>query len=156
MSTRIEQRLNELGYPLPSAPPAVGSYIPAVQTGSLVVTSGQLPFVGKELMFTGKVGAELHEEDGANAARVCTVNALAQIKNLIGDLERVTRIVRVEGYVNSAPGFHNQPRVLNGASDLLADLFGERGRHTRVALGVNELPLNATVELVIWAEVSPG
>lgn len=153
MSDRIERRLEELGYLLSAAPAAVGAYVPALQTGNLVVTSGQLPFVGKELMFTGKVGGELHEEDGANAARICAVNALAQIKSIIGDLERVARIVRVEGYVQSAPGFNNQPRVLNAASDLLADLFGEKGRHTRVALGVNELPLNAAVELAIWAEV---
>ncbi|MBI3866738.1 MAG: RidA family protein [Planctomycetia bacterium] len=153
MST-IEAKLQEIGLPLPVAPPAVGSYIPVVRSGYLVITSGQLPFVGKEIAFKGKLGAELHEQDGWNAARLCVVNALAQIKGCVGSLEKISRIIRVEGYVHSAPGFQNQPKVLNGASELLLELFGEAGRHTRIALGVAEMPLNAAVQLCVWAEVT--
>ena len=152
MSENVEERLAELLQELPAAPAAVGFYLPVLRTGNLVVTSGQLPFVGKELAFTGKVGEHLDEEQGFHAARVCALNALAQIKAELGNLDRVRRIVRVEGYVQSAPGFHAQPAVVNGASKLLVDLFGEAGKHTRIAVGANELPLNAAVELVIWAE----
>jgi len=152
MSGQVEQRIEQLGYQLPKAPEAVGFYVPVLRTGNLVVTSGQLPFVGKELVFTGKLGAELHEDDGFNAARLCALNALAQIKACIGDLDKVTRIVRVEGYVHSAPKFRNQPQVLNGASEFLVDVLGEAGKHTRVALGVHEMPLNAAVQLALWAE----
>lgn len=154
MSGRIEAKLKELGHELPAAPAAAGFYVPVVQTGNLVVTSGQLPFVGREIPFTGKVGADLHEEDGANAARLCALNALAQIKAHLGDLDRIRRIVRVEGYVHSAPGFQKQPQVVNGASELLVALFGEVGRHTRIALGINEMPLGAAVQLALWAEVA--
>jgi len=154
MSQTIEEKLQELGYDLPAPPAAVGNYVPVLRTGNLVVTSGQLPFIGKEIVFTGKLGAELHEQQGIDAARICVVNALAQIKACIGDLQKVSRIVRVEGYVHSAPGFQHQPQVLNGASELLVELFGDAGRHTRVALGVSELPLDAAVQLAIWAEVT--
>lgn len=153
MST-IEAKLQELGLPLPQAPAPVGAYLSVVRTGNLVVTSGQLPFVGKEIAFVGKLGAELHEQDGWNAARLCVVNALAQIKACVGRLEKICRIVRVEGYVHSAHGFRNQPQVLNGASELLVELFGPAGRHTRIALGVAEMPLNAAVQLCLWAEVA--
>ena len=153
MSGRIEDKLQRLGWELPSAPPAVGLYVPVLRTGNLVITSGQLPFVGKEITFAGKLGAELHEQQGFDAARISALNALAQIKACIGDLEKVRRIVRVEGYVHSAPGFHAQPAVVNGASELLVDLFGEAGKHTRVALGVSEMPLNAAVQIALWAEV---
>lgn len=153
MST-IEQRLHDLGHPLPSPPSPVASYVAAVQTGQLVVTSGQLPFVGKELVFTGKLGHDLHEEDGQHAARLCAINALAAIKGIVGNLDRISRIVRVEGYVQSAEGFHQQPKVINGASDFLVQVFGDAGKHSRIAVGVNELPLNAAVEVSIWAEIA--
>jgi len=149
----VEQRLNDSGHPLPHAPAAVANYVPAVRTGNLVVTSGQLPVVGKEVMFTGKLGRDIHEEDGQHAARLCALNALAQIKSLVGNLDYVTRVVRVEGYVQSADGFTKQPQVVNGASDLLITAFGEKGKHTRIAVGAAELPLNAAVELVVWVEV---
>lgn len=152
--SRIAEKLKSLGHELPHAPSAVGAYVPALQTGSLVLTSGQLPFVGKELAFVGKLGHDLHEEAGADAARICAINALAAIQGLIGDLDRIRRIVRVEGYVQSAPGFTQQPRVINGASQLFNDVFGEAGRHTRIAIGASELPLNAAVELAVWAEVA--
>lgn len=150
----IESKLRDLGLELPVAPPPVGAYVPVLRTGNLVVTSGQLPFIGKQIAFEGKVGAQLHEQDGWNAARLCAVNALAQIKACIGSLDRVKRIVRVEGYVHSAPRFQGQPHVLNGASELLVELFGEAGKHTRIALGVAEMPLNAAVQLCLWAEVA--
>ena len=153
MSSAVEQRLAEHGYTLPTAPEAIGFYVPVLRTGNLVVTSGQLPMVGKEVVFKGKVGHEVHEEEAFHAARMCALNALAQIKACLGNLDRVTRIVRVEGYVQSAAGFSKQPQVINGASELLVQAFGEAGKHTRIAVGANELPLNAAVELVVWAEV---
>jgi enamine deaminase RidA (YjgF/YER057c/UK114 family) len=153
MST-IEEKLHELGLPLPTAPPPVGAYVPVLRTGNLVITSGQLPFLGKQIAFEGRLGAELHEEDGRNAARICCVNALAQIKACVGSLEKIKRIVRVEGYVHSAPGFRGQPQVLNAASELLVEVLGDAGRHTRIALGIAEMPLNAAVQLCLWAEVA--
>jgi enamine deaminase RidA (YjgF/YER057c/UK114 family) len=152
MST-IEDKLEQLGLPLPVAPPPVGAYVPVIRTGNLVVTSGQLPFIGKQIAFEGKLGAHLHEQEGWNAARICTVNALAQIKACVGSLSMIKQIVRVEGYVHSAPDFRGQPQVLNGASELLVELFGDAGRHTRIALGVAEMPLNAAVQLCLWVEV---
>ncbi|MSR58695.1 MAG: RidA family protein [Planctomycetaceae bacterium] len=151
MST-IENKLVSLGLELPVAPPPVGSYVPVLQTGKLVITSGQLPFIGRELAFAGKVGSDLDVQDGWNAARLCAVNALAQIKACLGNLDQVARVVRVEGYVNSAPGFHAQPQVVNGASELFTELFGDAGKHTRIAVGVAELPLNAAVEVAVWVE----
>jgi enamine deaminase RidA (YjgF/YER057c/UK114 family) len=153
MTSTVEQRLAQHHLMIPTAPEAVGFYVPVVKTGNMVITSGQLPMVGKELMFKGKVGKEVHEEEGFHAARMCALNALAQIKSCIGSLDKVTRIIRVEGYVQSADGFTKQPQVVNGASELLVQAFGDAGRHTRIAVGVNELPMNAAVELVVWAEV---
>lgn len=154
MSELVEQRLSQHGHQLPNAPEAVGFYVPVIRTGNLVITSGQLPIAGKELMFKGKVGGELREEQGFHAAQMCALNGLAQIKKCIGSLDRITRIVRVEGYVQSAPGFSKQAQVINGASELIVQAFGDAGMHTRIAVGSNELPLNAAVELVIWAEVA--
>ena len=153
MTSTVEQRLKQHGHEVPVAPEAIGFYVPVLRTGNLVITSGQLPLIGKELMFKGKLGTDLHEDEGANAARLCALNALAQIKSCIGSLDRVTRIVRVEGYVQSAEGFTKQPAVINGASELLVQAFGDAGKHTRIAVGANELPINAAVELVVWAEV---
>ena len=152
--SEIEHRLSKLGHVLPAAPPPVGYYVPVVRVGNLVITSGQLPFVGKELAFHGKVGGTVTIEHGQHAARLCVLNALAQIKACVGSLEKVTRIVRLEGYVHSAPGFDQQPVVLNAASEILAEAFGEAGKHTRVALGINEMPLNAPVQIALWAEVN--
>ncbi|MDX1967659.1 MAG: RidA family protein [Planctomycetaceae bacterium] len=149
----VEQRLLDHGQQVPPPPSPAGSYVPAVRTGNLVICSGQLPLMGKELMFQGKLGRDLHEEDGKHAARMCALNALAAIKGEIGDLDRIRRVVRVEGYVQSADGFTRQPQVVNGASDLLAQAFGDLGKHSRIAVGVSELPLNAAVELAVWVEV---
>lgn len=152
----IETKLIQQGHTLPHPPTPVGSYVPVLAFGNMVVTSGQLPTVGKDVMFTGKVGSALDETEGFHAARLCALNALAQIKSALGSLDRVERIVRVEGFVQSAPGFTSQPQVINGASNLLVEAFGDAGRHTRIAVGVSELPLNAAVELVIWATVKPA
>ncbi len=154
MSSLIEERLRTLGIELPDAPAAVGAYVPAVAFQNLVVTSGQLPFVGKTLAFTGKVGGNLTVEDGAKAARIAAINAVAQLKAALGSLDRVQQIVRVEGYVNSATGFHSHATVMNGASNVIAEIFGDVGRHTRIAVGASELPLDAAVEVVVWASTS--
>ena len=153
MPGTVEAKLKELGHSLPTPPEAVGSYVPAVRTGNLIVTSGQLPTIGKTLAFKGKVGKDVTEQQGSDAAVIATLNALAQIKKLAGDLDNVKQIVRVDGYVQSADGFTMQPNVMNEASELLARIFGEAGRHSRIAIGCNELPLNAAVEVGIWAEV---
>jgi len=153
MSDTPEARLAEMGIEIPSAPAAVGAYVPAIQFGNLVVTSGQLPMRDGAVAYTGKLGSDLDIETGAEAAQLCALNCLVQIKGVIGDLSRIKRIVRVEGFVNSADGFTSQPAVLNGASHFLADIFGDAGSHTRFAVGSNELPLDAAVEVAIWAEI---
>ncbi len=149
-----EDMLRRLGIALPAAPAAVGAYVPWVRTGNLIVTSGQLPWQDGKLAFTGKLGTDLGVEQGYQAARICAINAIAQLKAAVGDLEKVRQIVRLEGYVHSGPGFRDHPKVLNGASDLLNEVFGPRGRHARTALGINEMPLDAAVQLGIWAEVA--
>ena len=150
----IDQKLRELGLELPQPPAPVGFYVPVLRTGNLVVTSGQLPIKEGKVLFSGRVGSDLDIEAGQAAARLCALNALAQIKACLGTLESVTRIVRLEGFVLSASGFQSQPQVLNGASELMVQLFGEAGKHTRIAVGVSELPLNAAVQLGVWVEVS--
>jgi enamine deaminase RidA (YjgF/YER057c/UK114 family) len=148
-----ENRLRELGVELPPAPMPVGAYVAVQRTGNLVVTSGQLPWRGDKLVHAGKLGAGVTVEQGYEAARVCALNALAQLKAAVGDLDKIRQIVRLEGYVHCGPGFRQHPQVLNGASDLINAVFGDRGRHTRVALGIHEMPLDAPVQLVVWAEV---
>jgi enamine deaminase RidA (YjgF/YER057c/UK114 family) len=146
-------KLTELGLTLPTVVPPVGSYVPAVQSGSYVYTSGQLPFVDGKLPQTGKVGAEVSPEEAAGLARLCAINALAAIDALVG-LGRIVKIVKVVGFVASAPGFAGQPAVINGASDLFAAVLGEQGRHARSAVGVSELPLDSPVEVEVIAEVA--
>jgi enamine deaminase RidA (YjgF/YER057c/UK114 family) len=146
-------RLQELGIELPQPPAAIASYVPVVRTGQLAVTSGQLPLLNGALTHTGKVGAELTEQEAALAARQCALNALAHLKRELGSLDRIERIVKLDGFVQSAPGFSRQPVVINGASDLMLEIFGEAGRHSRVAVGVNELPLNAAVEVAVWVSI---
>jgi len=150
----IEARLTKLGITLPEAPAAVAAYRPWIRTGNLIFTSGQLPFRDGEIAYAGKLGAEISEEDGYQAARQAALNALAQIKSATGDLDKVRKIVRIEGYVHSAEDFRGHPQVLNGASDLIAEIFGDRGQHTRIALGINEMPLNAAVQLAMTVEVA--
>ena len=146
-------RLAELGLTLPTVAAPVASYVPAVQSGNLVYVSGQLPFVDGKLPQVGKVGAEVGVEEATGLARLCALNALAAIDALVG-LGRIVKIVKVGGFVASAPGFTGQPAVINGASDLFAAVLGEQGRHARAAVGVAELPLGAPVEVEVIAEVA--
>ena len=146
-------RLAELGIPLPPVAAPAGAYLPAVRTGSLVFTAGQLPLVDTVVAATGKVGAEIDVQTAQQLARTCALNALAAVDALVG-LDSVTRVVKVVGFVASAPGFTGQPAVLNGASDLLGDVFGAAGAHARSAVGVAELPLGAPVEVELVVEVS--
>ena len=150
----IEDHLRHLGYDLPPVARPAGSYVPAVRAGSLLFTAGQLPFKGGQLPYTGKVGRDVSVEEAKEAARLCTLNALAAVKAEAGSLDNGLRIAKVTGYVASAAGFNAQPEVLNGASDLLGDLFGERGIHARSAVGVAELPLDAPVEVELIVELS--
>ena len=146
-------RLAELGLTLPSVAPPLAAYVPAVQTGNYVYVSGQLPLVDGKLLATGKVGAEVTAEQAADLARVCALNALAAIEALVG-FGRLVKIVKLTGFVASAPGFTGQPAVVNGASNLFGDVLAEQGRHARSAVGVSELPLGAPVEVEVIAEVS--
>ena len=145
-------RLAELGIRLPPVASPVAAYVPAVRSGQLVFTSGQLPFVDGGLRRTGKVGGTVDIEDAAADAKVCVLNALAAVDELVG-LDSVARVVRVVGYVASAEGFSGQPRVVNGASELLGRVFGEAGRHARSAVGVAELPMNSPVEVELTVEL---
>jgi enamine deaminase RidA (YjgF/YER057c/UK114 family) len=148
----VADRLRELGLVLPTVAPPVAAYVPAVVSGGHVYTSGQLPFVDGALPATGKVGAEVSAEEAKGYAATCILNALAAVESQIGSLDRVTRIVKVTGFVASAPGFTGQPGVVNGASELLGELLGEAGVHARSAVGVAELPLGAPVEIELVAE----
>lgn len=152
--TSPEQRLAELGLAVPSVAAPLAAYVPAVRSGSYVYTSGQLPMVEGKLAATGKVGAEVSPEQAKELARTCTLNALAAVKAEIGDLSRVVRVVKVVGFVASAPDFTGQPGVVNGASELLGDIFGDAGVHARSAVGVTVLPLDAPVEVEVIVEVA--
>jgi enamine deaminase RidA (YjgF/YER057c/UK114 family) len=149
----VEARLAELGHTLPGVAAPVAAYVPAVRSGSFVFTSGQLPMVDGSLAATGKVGAAVSAEDAKRLAATCALNALAAIKAEIGDLDRVRRIVKVVGFVASTPDFTGQPGVVNGASDLLGDVFGDKGVHARSAVGVAVLPLDAPVEVELIVEI---
>ncbi len=152
--TSPEERLARLGITLPEAPAVVASYVPAVKSGDLLFVSGQVAFEGGALKRKGLVGREITIEDAAADARVCALNALAHIKAFTGDLSRVRRIVKLTVFVASSENFHAQPTVANGASDLLVEVFGEEGKHARSAVGVAQLPLGATVEVEVIAEIS--
>ena len=148
-----EQTLSSMGITLPQTPPAAGAYVPAVRTGNLLFLSGQLPWRDGKVAFTGKIGP--HDlSDAQEAAQLAAINALAVIKGELGSLTPVKRIVRIEVFVNSAPGFTDHAQVANGASLLLHKVFGPAGQHTRLAVGVAELPLNATVEISLIAEIA--
>ncbi|MBB2893068.1 RidA family protein [Flexivirga oryzae] len=149
----VEDRLAELGLQVPEVTKPVAAYVPALQDGNLVYTSGQLPMVDGALQATGKVGAEVAQDDAAKLAELCALNAIAAVKSIVGDLDKVTRVVKVVGFVASDPGFTAQPAVINGASELLGKAFGERGAHARSAVGVAVLPLNAPVEVEITVSV---
>lgn len=150
-----EARLKALGIKLPPPPTPVASYVPLVRTGNLVFISGQGPVVGKKATITGKLGAEITEKQGYEIARGAALNALAALRVEIGSLDRVRRVVKVVGWVNSAPGFTRQPWVINGASDLLVEVFGPAGRHARTAVSAHELPLDMPLEIDFIVEVEP-
>ncbi|HEY8837994.1 MAG TPA: RidA family protein [Dehalococcoidia bacterium] len=150
----IDDRLKELNLTLPPLPKPLASYVPAVITGNLLVISGQVPIENGKIVQPGKLGRELSVKQGQQLARLCVLNGLAAAKQALGSLDRIRRVVRVAGYVASADGFQQQPAVVNGASDLLVEIFGENGRHARVAIGVNELPLGCGVEVEFMFDVA--
>ncbi|MEM3085840.1 MAG: RidA family protein [Halobacteria archaeon] len=148
-----EKRLKELGLQLPPAPEPIAAYVPCVLTGNLLFVSAHIPKEGARMLYRGQVGADLTPEQGAEAAKVALLNALASVKKALGSLDRVKRVVKLTGFVASAPGFNDQPRVVNGASRLLIDLFGERGKHARAAVGVAELAMDSPVYIEMVLEV---
>jgi len=150
----IEKRLQELGITVPQAAKPVAAYAPAVRTGNLIFVSGQLPMVSGELKFKGILGRDIDVAQGYEAARICAINCLAAIKTIEPDLDRIVRIVKVTGFVNSIPESGDQPKVVNGASELLQSIFGEKGVHARAAIGMSGLPLGAAVEVEMIVEVS--
>lgn len=155
MARDPEARLAELGLQLPEAPAPAGSYVPATRSGNLVFTAGQLPLEGGELTLRGKVGDAVQLDAAREAARLCALNALAAAATETGGLAGISRIVKVTGYVASAPGFNDQPQVLNRASELLGEVLGDAGLHARSAVGVAELPMDAPVEVELVIEASP-
>jgi enamine deaminase RidA (YjgF/YER057c/UK114 family) len=151
--SQIEQKIIELGFSLPETAKPLAAYIPAVQTGNLVFTSGQLPMIEGSLAETGKVGGSVSPERAKELATVCALNALAAVKSVIGDLDKIKRVVKVVGFVSSTPEFSGQPGVVNGASEFLGAVFGDKGIHARSAVGVAVLPLDAPVEIELIVEV---
>jgi len=151
--SKIEEKLNSLGIQLPEPAKPLAAYIPAKQTGNLVFTAGQLPIVEGTLVATGLLGRDIDVEEAKAAAQICVVNALSAVKGVIGDLDKIKQVVRVVGYVASAQEFTQQPAVINGASELLLEVFGDAGRHARSAVGVAVLPLNAAVEVELTVEI---
>ena len=151
--TVILEKIKNLGYELPEAPKPVAAYVPALQVGNLVMTSGILPMQNGKVVYAEEVGGYLNSiKNGYEAAKLCTLNALSIINDLVG-LDNVERVIKVTGFVNSADCFTDQPKVINGASDLLLEIFGEKGKHVRSAIGVCELPLGASVELELIVQV---
>jgi enamine deaminase RidA (YjgF/YER057c/UK114 family) len=150
---KVMGKIKSLGLQLPDTPKPLAAYIPAKQSGKLIFTAGQLPMVNGELISKGLLGLDVQVEEANKAAQICTLNALAAIKGVIGDLDRIKQIVRVVGYVASVPTFTQQPAVVNGASELLLEIFGEAGKHARSAVGMAVLPLNASVEIELTVEI---
>jgi enamine deaminase RidA (YjgF/YER057c/UK114 family) len=149
----IEERLAELGIELPSAPAPVASYVPVTVAGDLAFVAGQVPIQDGAVMLTGRLGAEVDLEQGQEAARRCALQAISALRDALGSLDRVLQIPQVSVFVASVPGFTDQPKVANGASDVLVEIFGEAGKHARVSVGVVELPLGAPVEVVLLARI---
>lgn len=149
----IEEKIRQLGYNIPPAPKPLAAYIPALQTGNLIFTSGQVPLAEGKILFAGKIGKDLSEDEGRKAAELCLLNCLSAVKDIIENLDRIKRIVKLTVFVNSSVGFTAQPKVANGASELLEKIFGEKGKHVRSAVGVSELPLNSAVEIEMTVEV---
>jgi enamine deaminase RidA (YjgF/YER057c/UK114 family) len=155
MATSPESRLEELGIKLPATPAPAGAYVPATRSGNLVFTAGQLPLEAGELNIRGKVGDTVGVDEASEAARLCAMNALAAASTQAGGVGGISRIVKVTGFVASAPGFNEQPQVINGASEFLGEIFGDAGLHARSAVGVAELPMDAPVEVELVVEITP-
>ena len=149
----IEEKIKELGIELPEVAKPLAAYIPAKQVGNLVMTSGQVPLVKGVINYAGKVGSDLTEEEGQKAAQICALNCLAAIKGVIGNLDKIVEVVKLTVFVASAETFSSQPKVANGASELIGKIFGESGKHVRSAVGVTSLPLNASVEIEMTVRV---
>jgi len=149
----IEEKIKELGFEVPEVAKPLAAYIPAKLVGNLVMTSGQVPLVKGEILYKGKIGKDLSEEDGIKAAQVCALNCLAAIKSVIGNLDRVIEVEKLTVFVASAEDFTAQPKVANGASELIGKIFGEAGKHVRSAVGVTALPLNSAVEIEMIVRV---
>jgi len=149
----IEERIKELGYQLPETPKPVAAYVPALLVDNLVFTAGQIPLVNGEVKFKGKLGKDIMIDEGRKAAETCALNCLAAVKGVIGDLDKIEQIIKLTVFVNSTESFTNQPQVANGASELIEKIFGEKGKHVRSAVGVNELPLNAAVEIEMIVKI---
>ena len=150
----IEDRLRELSIELPTPPSPAGSYIPVVTTGNLAFVSGQIPMRDGKVIFEGKVPEQQSLESARDAAKICIINGLAQLKANLGSLDKIRKFVRISGFVNSSPNFTEQPKVINAASDLLVEIFGDMAKHSRIAVGVASLPLNSTVEIDMVVEFS--
>ncbi len=149
----IEEKLDALGIKLPNPPTPAGSYVPVIRTGNLLFISGQIPMEDGKVIFTGKVSDD-NLETAQKSARMCAINILAQIKREVGNLDKVSKIVRLSGFVNSVPEFSQHPKVINAASDLLFEIFGEKGKHSRIAVGVSSLPLDSMTEIDAIVEFS--
>jgi enamine deaminase RidA (YjgF/YER057c/UK114 family) len=154
MSSEIDSRLAKLGITLPTPGAPQASYVPTVRTGNLVFVSGQVPVTPEGVKFVGKLGREFSIEEGQQAARICAINILANLKVALGDLGKVTRIVKLVGFVNAVPDFTDAHKVINGASDLLIEVLGDKGKHARSAIGMGTLPLGVAVEVEVVAEVA--
>ena len=150
----IEDKLRELSIELPTPPSPAGSYIPVVTTGNLAFVSGQIPMRDGKVIFEGKVPEQQSLESARDAAKICIINGLAQLKANLGSLDKIRKFVRISGFVNSSPNFTEQPKVINAASDLLVEIFGDMAKHSRIAVGVASLPLNSTVEIDMVVEFS--
>jgi enamine deaminase RidA (YjgF/YER057c/UK114 family) len=151
----IEEKLESIGIRLSNPPRPIGSYVPVLQSGNLIFVSGQIPLINGTLpeKYKGKVSSQVSIAECKEASKQCTINALEHMKKFLGNLENISKFIKVTGYVNSDPSFNDHPKVINGASDLLLEIFEEKGRHTRVAIGVNSLPLDSVVEIDILCEV---
>jgi enamine deaminase RidA (YjgF/YER057c/UK114 family) len=155
MAGMVEQKLASIGVTLPTPAAPVANYVAAVRSGNMLVVSGQICFgADGKLVATGQLGGSVSMEDGQKAARACAINLIAQVKAALGDLDKVVRVVRLGGFINSAPGYTDGPKVMNGASDLMVEVFGDKGRHARSTVGVSALPANAAVEVEGLFEVS--
>ena len=149
----IEEKIKSLGITLPNPPTPAGSYIPAIKTGNLLFISGQIPMENDKVLFTGKV-TDKNLETAQKSAKMCAINLLAQMKRELGSLDKVTKIVRISGFVNSDPEFYQHPKIINAASDLFFEIFGDKGKHSRIAVGVSVLPLNSMTEIDAIVEFS--